>query len=1004
MLLQQAWLILLVLVADAARPRRKEARHNVSESIRPAEGPGNIEVIDSVRFRRDKDPALRNVPQHFAQQGGNATSLAQLASIEYRRHPEEFASNNTAAPVQAPAIESQSSNSTNKLQLILEDFRQREPGKLATHLKEFGDKLDSDLVPSKEVASAGLSTTEQSEADGRGGVSLLAAAASAGWLPGVKVLISWNKSRIDGDSKDAEPLAPLILATKHGHSEVIEFLIVSRASPAIFDEAGLTPLEIAAKGCLLEPARALLGADGSRLAHGLKDLRVELAKQARNLPTFENRWPFGQLANAHRDYMDHMRVLVPDGFRPFQREVKVVGKSPSDWLLYYQNRVMSAYTDSEPCDAITYRRLGQLLSTHQFDTFAHDYAVSVALLALVLFIFWLMCYFSLRVRLFGWLDSPISLADSIPGAFDPVRYADPDFDPCRQKGRLPYRVVWEHLAPQSSNCGADLVFAGLALCGIYSSWSLQYVRIPPEKDPYDEDYMSDDDDNRREKVRRQAADRARLLRRVEVCIRFVVLVTICLWLLCLSQRIGDVAVLAFLYLYHACISACVASNMIPSDVPEKTPSDNAHGHGMMDADNIDAARVAHALFSVQHGPKWGRAICTTRSTATPNRTRLSRRSRLRRPQQKKRRGDKSSSAGEDLAWDPNKDDDETTAADAKSEGETEKDADDADKENMPVVKATSEPNSSDRFQRLLLRSGVLHTHHGNYLGLSVVSLLLIFYGVLWIFHLGRIAESSYSSFFDRMSPIDLVRAYGRPGTVDRFVSIILELLLMALCGEKLLEIANLLHVSTLTMDQRRVALDLVETHELSQSASASVASSQQDMQRLQESIRCSEFALELSSMRWLVLRESVLMVYICTEILLASSLVLLILPFIVPSLKLRSAGMVLDPMVPLLVSFTALWPLIYTMVSAVRANRSLLRIRDRLMTRLNEVLEGISSGKQNDDVPYVNLRIQVGEALQGSSLCWPGGRELGIVEPLFLVILAVTAWSLALTRAFVYEV
>lgn len=51
-----------------------------------------------------------------------------------------------------------------------------------------------------------------------------------------------------------------------------------------------------------------------------------------------------------------------------------------------------------------------------------------------------MVYVSFRLRAFGWLEVPVSLAELVPGAFPPERLADAEFDPSRQKKQLPYRT------------------------------------------------------------------------------------------------------------------------------------------------------------------------------------------------------------------------------------------------------------------------------------------------------------------------------------------------------------------------------------------------------------------------------------------------------------------------------------------------------------------------------------------------------------------------------------
>eukprot|EP00438_Fugacium_kawagutii_P025343 Skav236505 [mRNA] locus=scaffold78:334317:334947:+ [translate_table: standard] len=87
------------------------------------------------------------------------------------------------------------------------------------------------------------------------------------------------------------------------------------------------------------------------------------------------------------------------------------------------------------------RAMEVVLAAQGFDSFARNYSLNAMLLSLVFFSFGLMTYVSFRLRAFGWLEVPVSIADLLPGAFPPERLADADFDPSRQKKQLPYRKV-----------------------------------------------------------------------------------------------------------------------------------------------------------------------------------------------------------------------------------------------------------------------------------------------------------------------------------------------------------------------------------------------------------------------------------------------------------------------------------------------------------------------------------------------------------------------------------
>lgn len=990
----------ICLLAEAARPsRRHRIKAKDPEGIRQ-----DFEVIESTVIRwMEGGHADQHESASEHQEGGTATKeTSDPLPRAVDTHPsnadteEANIARNEAAEVTNSQADSATKEKVDLMNQLVADLRHRDAEQLELHLKALGDALRLDpasldvnlKLPIREFQSPGPGNSESVNKI-EGSMTLLAAAASAGWLSGVKAIISWNSSRDDSgkrltfeDTASTQmPSAPLILAAKHGHSEVVAFLLEHGASAAVFDEDGFTPLELAVKGCSLEVARSLLETPQSRLGNGLKPLRIAIASKARKLPDMRDHWPFGKLPD-DKDYMDDIRRLIPLGFRPLQQEVEIVGVRPGDWILHYQNRVMVAFASSRLCDPASHHRLGGLLYEHEYVTFALDYTLCVAFIASVLGCFGIASFVLVRLRVFGWCDAPVSLADLITGAYDPLRCTDPDFDPSN-KAKLPYRNVGQHLASNSSSLGKDslskdFVFAGKAMLGIFSSWLLLFIRIPPLKDPYDEDYHSDDDDDKRAKVREDAAKLGKTVRLIEVTLRSAMIVLILIQLVVYHCRFGDAAILVLLYVYHACFAACVARNMVPSaakptlGISDETSEDFA-------ADGMDAAFIAQSLFSVQHGPKWGRAISTTRGTAAhPNR-------RVRRSRSRPRKllGEKSSSGG---------DDDEKEGKDAKVSADG-----DADKEMT-----ASETTFSDRFQRSALKSGILHVRHRRYITDAVMNLLNVLCSILWIFSLGRLVTGSYTSFYERVTATDLFRVYGVPGTSIRFSNILLEVCLMAFCGEKLFAVTNTLSVALLVMDQRIAALSFIRKNQPPGKDSSST-----DEQYVKESIRCAEFGLELSYLRWLVLREPILQVYMCTLVLLAVSICFFV-PNIfprLPGLQTLQVPLSLDPTVPLSLGITLISPLLCTIAAGVRANAASRKLRQKLMTLANEILTEMQ-GKDGTDVAYVKLRVPVGEALQGAFLCWHQGRELGRMELLLLsliflvaIIMALTSFILALTAS-----
>jgi hypothetical protein len=101
---------------------------------------------------------------------------------------------------------------------------------------------------------------------------------------------------------------------------------------------------------------------------------------------------------------------------------------------------------------------------------------------LIFFSFGVMVYVSFRLRAFGWLEVPVSLAELVPGAFPPERLADAEFDPSRQKKQLPYRKVPANFSRSRPGFWEVISHGFQAPFGIYTSWLLLCILIPPEKD------------------------------------------------------------------------------------------------------------------------------------------------------------------------------------------------------------------------------------------------------------------------------------------------------------------------------------------------------------------------------------------------------------------------------------------------------------------------------------------------------------------------------------------
>jgi len=250
-----------------------------------------------------------------------------------------------------------------------------------------------------------------------------------------------------------------------------------------------------------------------------------------------------------------------------------------------------------------------------------------------------------------------------------------------------------------------------------------------------------------------------------------------------------------------------------------------------------------------------------------------------------------------------------------------------------------------------------------------------------------------------MTPVQLFEAYGAPGSWGRWFALLLELSLLWLAGERLYGIVSIVHVAVLSVEQRARALAFACAHQppASKKIPEESASAHAAAQHVDETVRCFDFALELSAIRWTVLREPVMVIYLCTLKLLAIALLLLAVPSVglLGPLAARLCSL-LDPVVLLSAGLCLVWPLSVLLLAAAAANREVVQQRLQLRLGVDAALgAAMVAGREPDDVEYVQLRVKACEALRTSRLCWPGGRELGLSEPAALVGLSAVASSLA---------
>mmetsp|Transcript_8364 Transcript_8364/g.18126 ORF Transcript_8364/g.18126 Transcript_8364/m.18126 type:complete len:1027 (+) Transcript_8364:110-3190(+) len=785
------------------------------------------------------------------------------------------------------------------------------------------------------------------------GTTLVGVATRLSWFEGVKTILEWAWKHSSREFIDINvlcyPAAPsgchnntaLHLAVELGLADIAELLLQYGASPLVANSCWETPLEMALAGTSFSMVSTLL-ASSTELSNGLLELQMQLFKAPHTT------WPFASESDENK-----WRDLVPQALHPQRSQLDEVGYRPADWLLHYKCRVMCAVNQSLAWSS----RASDALVAHGFDSFGRSYCLTTCVISTVTIVFFFFVFTITNLKIYGWFDVPVSLAEYIPGAFDPLRFTGADFDPSRLKTRLPYRQVRGHfndsLIPRVLEAGTAF---WQGLFGIFCSWFLQHVRIPPEKDPFDEDYLSDDDEPCRDRIRRQSVARAKMVQRLEVGCRLIVMVFLFQWLAVSAFRWDDAALLITIMVVYSLAVAGVAGMTVPQPVPEEARDDDG---------DFDAARLVCGLFGVQHGPVWTRCITTTRSTATPHRQQG--------PQARRRQ--------------------RTARQGAAAKDQSDIFTDDLIKGLVcptQPMRTSGPPVFSDQFCREFLESGRLHIYHGELFFGQLTYAMITAASMLWLLHLRYNFSGSYAFFFEERTPEQLFSTYGSPGSFYRIFAIFLEVALLFLCAERLYSLSLLVHVAALSVAQRESALEFLKRHPADEHVRDAGKSFdvRETIDRADEYIRCADFTLELSGMRWALLRGPVELVHLFVVLLYISALIIHLAEDMFPFV----ARLRIDPLVPLCLGNCLVWPLLLLLWNASSANKGVHLLRCSLMTSADMALASTPTEKdKNQDVEYVTLRMRSAEAFRASILRWPEGREVRCLDGIFMAFLAVGA-------------
>jgi len=451
-----------------------------------------------------------------------------------------------------------------------------------------------------------------------------------------------------------------------------------------------------------------------------------------------------------------------------------------------------------------------------------------------------------------------------------------------------------------------------------------------------------------------------------------------------------VVLLLSVWFVSAVVASSVASRTKPGPPPtgRKESAKDVANHDP----RFDEANLTLDLFGVQHGPRWARAICTTRSTASKKEPRW-RRSR-RRPIATARpsgAGSRSHSPNDSDVVQPPKN------VEAKFAEIHDMNCD----IDAMLSTSTSNGNASniddlgdpcafrDRFQRAFLASGQMHTVHCEHLFLLVTTTVVISVSLLYTLHWRRAWTGDVMRLHERYTPLTLFEAYGSPFSLSRGIEILMAFAFAWILGERLYGVASVANVAALSLRQRRRAvaflkkslpcINCIEGDEL--------RNLEQAIAWVEEYTKCCDFALELSALRWVVLRTPVLLALMFAFKALVGAVVCAVFRDVVPEM--------LDPVMGMCLAACVAWSLAICLDAAARSNAEVRSLSDDIVHRTEHVLDrkpSMQTGGQAD-VLYVHLRVKAAEALRHSYVCWPGGRRLGWLEPIALLLVSSVAFA-----------
>jgi len=238
-------------------------------------------------------------------------------------------------------------------------------------------------------------------------------------------------------------------------------------------------------------------------------------------------------------------------FAPSEGDKSLVGNRVVSWVELMEGQLMNSFYKSMngKMDHVhkNKKKIAVLLHAWNFDIFGRLYALQLLMLTIILFIFTAMAFTAFRLRLFGPKSTPIPVVHTLPGLYDPLSLG----------------LFGEEFMAPPQQSKSNIFFN--SFFGTYNSYALQFVRVPPIGDLFDEDYGEDDDEQSRSMIRNGRIEYAKTIYKVERYSRVISFILIIIWLSIL-QRFIELGIFIYIFLDHALIAMSIGQKELSEEL------------------------------------------------------------------------------------------------------------------------------------------------------------------------------------------------------------------------------------------------------------------------------------------------------------------------------------------------------------------------------------------------------------------------------------------------------